>query len=301
MHSRSREERAHRMRLAAGLAALGMILLACSWVAFGSELSDLLAQAEAVYDRWSGPFDFTAYESELSHALGLWGQALPLIPETDIQTRAHVLHRLAFGYHDYHVYFSETTYSGWTSRERLLEISFKYALDRLRLDPDFCAAEEAEGITAALRGSNDAPALFAYGNSYGKWLSHHPREGLLGGVERVLAAFERTLEVDETYFRGGAHFALAALIAQAFFLIPYDFHDAEPLYERALEVNPDNVEALTSYALDYAAAAWNVTLQLELLDRAVERAESPDFVGYDPLYDYLAIRALYEYVDKLNR
>jgi len=282
------------------LALIGTLVLLCSLVVHASDVSDLVAQADTAYDRWDGPFDFDAYETDLMLALGLYGQALPLVPETDIQTRAHVLFRLAFGYHDYTVYFDKRTEFGWRAREQVLEISYDYALERLRLDPAF-HTEEKQDLLAALRISNDADALFIYGNAYGEWLNYHPLEALDGGVHCVLAAFERTLELDETYFKGGAHFALAALISQAFFLIPYDFHDAEPHYQRALEMNPDNIEALNSYAMDYAARSWNVPLELELLDQAEERAESPDFAGYDPLYDHVAILELYEILERHSR
>ncbi|MFQ6089858.1 MAG: hypothetical protein ACE5LD_00245 [Candidatus Bipolaricaulia bacterium] len=47
----------------------------------------LIAQAEQLFDRWDGEgFDFAAYEGRLRQAIGLWEEALPLIPADQIQT-----------------------------------------------------------------------------------------------------------------------------------------------------------------------------------------------------------------------
>jgi len=264
------------------------------------EVSDLLAQAEAAYDRWSGPFDFEAYESKLMLALGLWGQALPLIPETDVQTRAHVLGRLATGYREYRVYFDRATESGSDTRKSLAEISASYALARLRADPVFREIETADGLIAAIQASNDIEGVYDYGDFYGNWMNYDYVAALQGGVEQVAAAFERVIELDETFRNGEAHYALGALTAQAFFLLGRKFEEAVPHYERAIELNPYNLWAMISYAEDYAARAWNIPLRKEILELALERAQSPECPPGDPLYQNDMVARIQELLDALQ-
>ena len=58
----------------------------------------LIAEADATFDRWNGPFDFDAYRARLETSIALWEEALPLIPDQDLAVRAHTLTRLAQAY-----------------------------------------------------------------------------------------------------------------------------------------------------------------------------------------------------------
>ena len=288
------------MKLRCLVVSILVAVAACSCVTLASEVSDLIAQAEASYDRWNGPFDHDAYESRLMMALGLWGQVLPMIPETEVQTRAFVLGRLSTGYREFRVYFDRETPQGRETRKSLAKLSADYALDRLRADPDFRTIEATDGLVVAIGAATDIEGIYNYGDYYGQWLNHDFAAALQGGVDQVAAAFERVIELDETYREGEAHYALGALIAQAFFLLGRDFHDAVPHYERAIELNPYNLWAMISYAEDYAARAWNIPLRIEILELALERAQDPECPPDDPLYQSDMVARIQELLDALT-
>jgi len=194
------------------------------------EPSELIAAAEAEFDRWGGDrFDFDAYEGRLRRAIDLWEEALLSIPPDRIQTRAHVLNRLAQGYFELAEGYLETN-------EEMDEAYGKgkdYALESLRLDPEFVRIEGEEGRRAALSAATDIAALFWYGNDLGSWLNYHQLTALTGGVGDVLASFERTVELDEGYDGGGPHRALAAFLAQVPGFLGGDLDRSKEHFERA--------------------------------------------------------------------
>jgi tetratricopeptide (TPR) repeat protein len=251
-----------------------------------SETEDLIAQADAAFDRWTEPFDFTGYRGRLETAVALWQEALPLIPEDDVVSRAHVLNRLAQA----HFELGEAYLVDPAEREEAYGKGKDYALASLRLDPLFGETEEAEGFRAALRSTSDVEAIFWYGNTLGVWLNYHQVTAILGGVLDVLASYERSIELDETYLGGGPRRSMAALIAQAYFVVGKSRHDAVLHYERSVEIDPAYLESYVNYAQHYAGPMGERTLYEELLATALGLAEDPQIMGTWPLYNELAIR-----------
>jgi tetratricopeptide (TPR) repeat protein len=254
--------------------------------AVSQEAADLIAEADAAFDRWTGVFEFSAYQQRLETAVSLWEQALPLIPEDDASTWAHVLNRLAQAYFE----LGEAYLVAPTEREEAYGKGKEYALASLRLDPLFGTTEESEGFRAAMYSANDVTAIFWYGNTLGVWLNYHQLTAILGGVRDVLASYERAIELDETYTGGAPHRSMAALIAQAYFVIGKSREDSVFYYERSIEIDPAYLESYVNYAQHYAGPMNEEALHDDLLATAMQLAEDPQIMATWPLYNELAIR-----------
>lgn len=244
-----------------------------------------IAEAEGHFDRWSGSFDFESYEASLREAIALWEGALDVLPESEIQTRARVLDRLAQAYFE----LAEGYLVESRDKEAAYEAGKDAALASLRLDPAFDETEAKSGFRAALRSANDVEAIFWYGNTLGQWLNYHKLTAIMGGVKDVAASFERSLELDETYDGAGPHRALASLIAQAHFVIGRSRDDAAFHFERCIELAPNHLEAYVSYADRYVRAVRDQDLFDRLIGAVLEMAEDPSVVGAFPFYNALAI------------
>ena len=250
------------------------------------EVADLIAEADVAFDRWTEPFEFAAYQERLERAVALWEQALPLIQEDDVASRAHVLNRLAQAYFE----LGEAYLAEPAEREEVYAKGKDYALASLRLDPLFGETEEMDGFRAALHLASDVTAIFWYGNTLGVWLNYHQITAIFGGVLDVLASYERAIELDETYLGGAPQRSMAALIAQASFVIGKSRQDSVPHYERSIEIDPDYLESYVNYAVHYAKPTGDETLYNSLLATAMELAEDPQVMAAWPLYNELAIR-----------
>jgi len=163
---------------------LGMVVFALLGLAQGTP-EELLARADALYNRWQGSFEFSAYEGRLREAIRLWEAALPYL--SDAEKRREVLVKLSRAYFE----LAEGYLVEKPQKEGAYGKGKDYGLSALRLDPEFAEVEAREGFRAALRKSTDVEALFWYGNNLGRWLSYHYWEALVGGTRDVLAAFER--------------------------------------------------------------------------------------------------------------
>jgi tetratricopeptide (TPR) repeat protein len=271
-------------QVAAILCALG--LLSVGLVAVCQQATDLIAEADAAFDRWTGPFDFVAYQQKLETAIALWEQALPLLTEEQTDSRAHALDRLAEAYFE----MGEAYLTSPDDREGAYKKGSDYALESLRLDPAFRAAEQGDGFRAALSASNDVEAIFWYGNAVGKWYDYHQIQAIFGGVLDVLASYERAIELDETYFGGAPQRSLASLVAQAYFVIGKKRDDCIPHYQRAIEIDPNYLESYVNYAEQYAIPLKKTDLAESLLATLDQLAQDPQVVAKWPLYNYLAIQ-----------
>lgn len=254
--------------------------------AVSQEAADLIAEADATFDRWTGTFEFSAYQERLKTAVCLWEQALPLIPEHDAPTRAHVLNHLAQA----HFELGEAYLVAPAQREEAYGKGKEYALASLRLDPLFGATDQSEGFRAALYSASDVAAIFWYGNTLGQWVNYHQLTAILGGVRDVLASYERAIELDETYTGGAPHRSMAALIAQAYFVIGKSREDSVFHYERSMQIDPAYLESYVNYAQHYAGPMNEEALRDDLLATAMQLAEDPQVVAAWPLYNELAIR-----------
>ncbi len=251
-----------------------------------AQAAALIAAADAAFDRWNRPFDFDAYRTRLETAIALWEEALPRIPSEDFAALSHTLNRLAQAYFE----LGEAYLTEPEEKEEAYGAGKDYALASLRLDPLFSEVEANDGFRAALRSASDVEAIFWYGNTLGVWLNYHQITAILGGVLDVLASYERAIELDETHLGGAPHRSMAALIAQAYFVISRSRHDAVDHYERSIEIDPAYLESYVNYAEHYAGPLGREDLYHDLLDTAIEMAADPQVMGAWPLYNALAIR-----------
>jgi len=252
----------------------------------GSVPTDLIAEADEAFDRWSQPFEFDAYQERLQTAIDLWEQALELLPSDETELLAHVLNHLAEAYFE----LAEAYLLEPSERETAYGRGKDHALASLRLDPRFDEVEAADGFRAALRSASDVAAIFWYGNTLGVWLNYHQVTAILGGVLDVLASYERAIDLDETYFGGAPQRSMAALVAQAHFVIGKRQDECVSHYERAIEIDPWYLESYVNYAQHYTRPKRNAELTAELLDTALTLALDPEVMAAWPLYNELAVR-----------
>jgi len=249
-------------------------------------VTDLIAEAKAGFDRWAEPFEFAAYQKRLETAVALWEQALPLIPDDDVASLTHVLNRLAQAYFE----LGEAYLVKPAEREEAYGKGKDCALASLRLDPLFDAIEESDGFRVALHSASHVPAIFWYGDTLGVWLNYHQITAIFGGVLDVLAPYEQAIKLDETYLGGAPHRSMAALIAQAYFVIGKSRHNSVFHYERSMEIDPAYPESHVNYTEQYAGPLGDETLYNDLLATAIALAEDPQVMAAWPLYNELAIR-----------
>jgi tetratricopeptide (TPR) repeat protein len=261
---------------------LGMVVFALLGLAQGTP-EELLARADALYNRWQGPFEFSAYEGRLREAIRLWEEALPHL--SDAEKRREVLVKLSRAYFE----LAEGYLVEKPQKEGAYEKGKDYGLSALRLDPEFAEVEAREGFRAALRKSTDVEALFWYGNNLGRWLSYHYWEALVGGTRDVLAAFERCVELDEKYWAAGPHRALANFLAQTPGFLGGDFERAKGEFARAVELAPEFLQNYVDYAEHWAKKAGDQSLFCELLGKALALAQDPGVVSAWPFYNHLAL------------
>jgi hypothetical protein len=175
----------------------------------GQSGGQLLAEADALYDRWSDPFDFDEYQADLTAAIERYDEALPLIPADMPNIRASVLNRLARACFE----LGAAYLSDRDELESIYERGKDYALESLRLDPAF-RETEAESFRAALASASDAEAVFWYGNVFGRYVEFHPLTAMMGGMADIKTSFERAIELEEDLLAGGPWRAYASFLAQ---------------------------------------------------------------------------------------
>jgi hypothetical protein len=176
------------------------------------------------------------------------------------------------------------------AREEAYSNGVDSALASLQLDPLFDETEEADGSRAAPESASDVEATFWYGNTLGVRLNYHQITAILGGVLDVLTSYDRTIELDETYLGGAPQRSMAALIAQAYFVVGKSRHDSVPHYERSMQIDPTSLESYLNYAEHYAGPTGDDAFCNALLTTALELAEDPEIMAAWPLYNELAIR-----------
>lgn len=253
-------------------------------VGLAGDEENLLAQAEALYDRWQGTFEFVAYEAQLWEAIRLWEEALPLVRSPE--EKREVLVKLARAWFE----LAEAYLAEKGQQERAYKRGMDYGLEALRLDPEFRRVEEQEGFRAALRRSADVEALFWYGNNLGRWLGFHYWEALTGGTRDVLAAFERCVELAEGYWAAGPRRALANFLAQTPGFLGGDFARAQAEFQRAVELAPEFLQNYVDYAEHWAKRAGDLELFCSLVAEALRKGDDPGTFWAWPLYNTLALQ-----------
>ena len=256
-------------------------------VAFGvtAQVDDLIKRADAAYDVHQGEFVFDAYGARLKDSIALYEQALALVPDGDVQSRAYVLNRLAEACFEY-----GTAYL--TSRDEQESIFGKgkdHALASLRLSPDFVAVEAGQGFRAALAAATDAAALFWYGNNLGRYIAFHPITAITGGMKDVEASFERTIGLDEAFLAGGPWRALGSYLSTVPAVLGGDLERAGECLRRAIELGPDFIENHVNYADYYAKAKKDWPLFCAQVKQALALSQDATVFASWPLYNTLAL------------
>ena len=163
------------------LRLLSLILVGIAAVSQeAAKAEELIAEADAAFDRWTEPFEFVAYRNRLETAVALWEQALPLLPEDDASPRAHVLNRLA----EAHSELGEAYLVEPAAREEAYGNGVDYAVASLQLDPLFGETEKADGFRAAPESASAVEATFWYGNTVGVRLNYQQITAILGSARR---------------------------------------------------------------------------------------------------------------------
>ncbi len=246
-------------------------------------LPDQVVSADALYDRWQGEFDFAAYEPQLRGAIALWEEALAL-GLVEGEEEAQVWIRLSRAYFEL-----AEAYLPAVARREAYAKGEAAALAALRCDPVFVQVERTQGLRAALGAAQEVGAVFWYGNNLGRVLSYDYLRAALGGTRDVLAAFTRAVALDEGYWGGGPHRALANFLAQTPGFLGGDPARAGAHFARAAELDPTFVQNYVDWA-DYLArprGEWDALCAL--LRTALDVGAEPAVGARWPLYNRLAL------------
>jgi len=268
------------------VAVLFALLIGLGALAVAQDAQALIANADQSYNRHGKSFDLAAYQADLRQAITTWQEAVPLLPDDAVQTKAQVLCHIAQASFELSEGYLTTT----KDKEAAYEQGKDAALAAMQLGPSFGATQSADGFRAALRNTNDAVAVFWYGNDLGRWLNYHALTAITGGMQDVLASFERALALDETYLGAGPHRSLACFLAQVPSVLGGSLEEAKTHFERAIALDPDFIENYVDYAEYYAKPKKDWTLFTQLLGEAL--AKSGDEAGFAawPFYNTLALQ-----------
>jgi len=243
--------------------------------------TELLAEGDALYDRWQGEFEFVAYEARLRGAIGKWEQALAALPADEAETRRQVLVSLARAYFEL-----AEAYLAEPDRRPVYAKGEAAALGALRLEPEFVRVEAAHGFRAALEAASDVGAVFWYGNNLGRLLRYDYGRAIFGGTRDVAAAFARAVELDEGYWGGGPHRALANFLSQTPGFLGGDQVQAAVHFARAIELDPAFLQNYVDQAEFHAQPRREWDAFCQLLTAALAQGEEP---ARWPLYNHLAL------------
>ncbi len=249
----------------------------------GATPAEFIAEADALYDRWQGEFEFVAYEARLRGAIGKWEEALAALPRDEVEMKRRVLVSLARAYFEL-----ADAYLGEADRKGAYAKGEAAALAALRLDAEFVRVEGAQGFRAALGVASDVGAIFWYGNNLGRLLNYDYGRAIFGGTRDVAAAFSRAVELDEGYWGGGPHRALANFLAQTPGFLGGDEARARVHFARAIELDPAFVQNYVDQAEFYAKPRREWGLFCQLLSAALAQGGEPASANRWPFYNHLA-------------
>ncbi len=244
----------------------------------------LIAAADAAFARGPG-FSLAAYAPRLRTALTTYEQALPLIPADAVQTRAYVLDRLARGYFELGLAYLTTDRH---AQEQAFAKGKDYALESLRLDPQFVATEK-KSFRAALSGATDVRAIFWYGNNLGSYLNFHFLTAISGGVRDVKAAFERAIALDARYLGGGPWRALGSFFAKVPGFLGGSRDQARAAFAHAITLGPNFLENYVDAAEYVYKPDKDWTNFCATLHTAINLSKDPTAMAAWPLYNALAL------------
>ena len=283
--------RRHVLKRRVFIVAITLIGLAISVSA--TDADSLIAEADQLYDRWSGDFNYEAYQADLQAAITLYQQALELLADEDVDTRFDLLVQLSQAGFE----LGEGYLTDLDEVKAIHTLGKEYALAALRLDPDFAITEQ-ESFRAALSSAKDVGAIFWYGNTLGRYLEFHPITAMMGGMRDIAACFERAVELDPTYMDGAPLRSLGSFYAQVPDFLGGDMDKAEAVHQQAIAVSTTFLENTVNWA-DFVLRpleAW--TTLCAALDDVAALAENPDIMAAWPFYNERALRRARELLDE---
>ncbi|MFQ5796098.1 MAG: TRAP transporter TatT component family protein [Candidatus Bipolaricaulia bacterium] len=252
-----------------------LLILIPAW-AMAVEQAEPIAQGDAAYrDRH--------IEARLREAIAIYEAALKQEPGN-----RYLLNRLSKAYYELAAFHLQDR----EAQERVLDQGKEYGMRSLRSDPEFAQVEADEGFREAVRGADDVEALFWTATNWGRLLQFRGVFRSLRTLPTLRTMWERSLELDETYFAGGIHRVYGAYYAELPRLFGRDLERAREHFVRALELDPGFLGNYTMYARYYATAADNQALFEALLHRALRAPINDRY----PLHDRLAKREATEFL-----
>jgi len=272
------------------IAAIIVIGMAVDMLA--TEANQLIAEADQLYDRWSGTFDYEAYQANLEAAIDLYQQVLDLLPEEEFEARLNLLVRLSQACFE----LGEGYLTDLDEIEALHILGRDYALAALRLDPDFVSTEQ-ESFRAALSSAKDVGAIFWYGNTLGRYLAFHPFTAIMGGMRDIQACFERAVELDPTYMDGAPLRSLGSFYAQVPAFLGGDMELAEAVHQDAMAVSTTFLENTVNWAEFVLKPSEDWEKLCTALSGVLSLAANPDVMAAWPFYNERALlraRELFE-------
>jgi tetratricopeptide (TPR) repeat protein len=250
-----------------------------------AQVAALIEEADRAFDPTDRPFSLPDYEADLRLAITLYERALPLLADAAVQSRSHVLARLAEAHFD----LATAYLADRGEQEAAYGKGKDYALVGLRLDPDFGRVEKESGFRAALRSADDVAMIFWYGNTLGRYIEFHPLTAISGGMEDVRASFTRAIELDPAYMAGAPLRSLGSFLAQVPSFLGGNLDEAAADLEQAIALGPEYLENYVNCAEYVAKSRGDWLLFCGQLRRALELSQDPSVMAEWPLYNALAL------------
>jgi len=265
------------------IAAIAFVGMAISLSA--TEADSLIAEADQLYDRWSGDFNYEAYQADLQAAYELYQQALGVLTDEDTDTRFDLLVRLS----QVSFELGEGYLTDLDEVKAMHTLGKDYALAALRLDPDFVVTE-GESFRAALSSAKDDGAIFWYGNTLGRYLEFDFLTAIMGGMSDIQACFERAVELDPTYMDGAPLRSLGSFYAQVPDFLGGDMEQAEAVHQQAMAVSTTFLENAVNWADFVLQPLEDWETLCAALNDVLTLAEDPDVMVAWPFYNERALR-----------
>lgn len=258
--------------------------------------ASLVEQADALFDRSTGTFDFDAYEGRLREAIRLYEEALPLLDAADVALQARVLNRLAQAYFE----LATAYLAADAEKEAAFAAGKDHALASLRLDPAFRAVEK-RSFRDALASASDVAAVFWYGNDFGSYSNYHQLEAMFsGGALDIATCYERAVVLDETYLGGAPLRSLACYLARVPAFLRGSMARARELFDRAIAVAPDFFENHVNLAELVLKPAGETAEACALLRDVIARSADATAMALWPLYNELSVRQAHKVLATLT-
>jgi len=260
-------------------------LVAVSFVASASDVGELLATADHLYDRWSGDFVYNAYQYDLESSIALYQDVLDQLPEDNAESQLDVLVRLAQACFE----LGEGYLTVAREVESIHKLGRDHALAALRLDADFVSTEK-QSFRAALSGAKDVRAIFWYGNNLGRYLEFHRFTAMAGGVRDIQACFERAVELDPTYLDGAPLRSLASFHSQVPGFLGGDSELAQQLHQQAMTISSTLLENSVNWAEYGMSPNEDAETFCRVLHDVISQSEDADLMAVWPFYNERAVR-----------